>query len=87
MSYNATNRTLVLGYTHHKRLRDIKEQEARNKLLWLIDHPSPEFDYYLDQYVAGRNLGLKPVEARQMAEQLTRQTFYNIPHVKTYNHP
>ena len=87
MSYDARNRTLVLGRTAHTPLRDMKEQEARNKLLWLIDHPSPEFDYYLDQYVAARNLGLKPIEARQVAEQLTRQTFYNITHNVTYNHP
>ena len=78
------NRTLIIGNTKHQPLREAKELEAKEKLLWLIDHPSPEFEYYLDQYAAGLHLGLKPDEARNLAHRLTKETFYNIPHASGF---
>lgn len=57
-----------------------KEEEASDKLRWLIEHPNPAFEFFLDQYAASRNLGFNPQEARQIAQQITHDHFYNITH-------
>lgn len=61
-----------------------KEEEASDKLQWLTTHPSPAFEFFLDQYVASRNEGFTPQEARQIANHLTNERFYNITHTQGY---
>ena len=82
MGYNGNRYGPInLGRTKHRHIRDMKEEQAREKLLWLIEHPDPAFEFFLDQYVGARNLGFKCLEARQIAQHITTERFYNIPYV------